>query len=70
MKFIKEPTIELEEEEIETIKGIYKLIKDMPCTSLLCDKCPFNKICDYIFMGEPEKMVLNIQKDLNEALIK
>ena len=70
MKFIKEPTIELEEKDIETIKGIYELIKNMPCSSLFCDKCPFKQICDCVYMGEPEKMVLNIQKALNEAVIK
>lgn len=35
MKVVDNPTIELEEKDIETIKGIYELIKNMPCSSLV-----------------------------------
>ncbi len=70
MKVITEPTIELEEKDIETIKGIYELIKSIPCSSLYCNKCPFYKICDYVSTSKSkEDMVLNMQKTLNNALI-
>ena len=72
MKVVDNPTIELEEKDIETIKKIRELIINMPCSSLVCGKCPFSKICDYVdvdAIGGASATVLNIQKALNEALI-
>lgn len=73
MKVIDKPTIELEEKDIKAIKGIYEMIKNMPCSSLDCDKCPFATICDCVDMNVADgasATVLNIQKALNEAIIK
>ena len=71
MKIIDNPTIELEEKDIETIEKVRELIKNMPCSSLFCAKCPFATICDYIDLNKPkENTILNIQKALSEALIK
>lgn len=73
MKVVDNPTIELEEKDIETIKGIYKLIKDMPCSSLFCGQCPFSTICDFVITGtrgDADTAVLTIQKALSEAIIK
>lgn len=71
MKVIKNPTIELEEKDIKTIEGIRELIQHMPCSSLLCSMCPFDKICEYIDVNDPkDSAILNIQKALSKALIK
>lgn len=72
MKVVDNPTIELEEKDIETIKKIRELIINMPCSSLVCGKCPFSKICDYVddsCSGE-NATILTIQRALNEAVIK
>jgi hypothetical protein len=73
MKVVGNPTIELEEKDIKVIKEIYETIKNMPCSSLHCNKCPFATICDYVDMNVADgasATVLNIQKALNEALIE
>ena len=71
MKIIDNPIIELEEKDIETIEKVRELIKNMPCSSLTCNRCPFCTVCDYIDLNKPaESTVLNIQKALSEALIK
>lgn len=73
MKVVDKPTIELEEKDVETIKRLYELIKNMPCSCLDCDKCPFNKICYCIItetQGGVDEIVLAMQKALNEALIE
>lgn len=69
MKIIDIPTIELEEKDIEAIKGLYELIKNMPCSSLNCKECPFDTVCDCTDKSE-ENTILNIQKALSEALIE
>ena len=70
MKVIDNPTIELEEKDIETIEKLRELIVDMPCSSLFCNNCPFNSICEHMDFTKPkENTILNIQKALNEALI-
>jgi hypothetical protein len=71
MKVVDNPTIELEEKDIKVIEGIREMIKDMPCSSLFCNRCPFGTVCEYIDLNKStESMVLNIQKALNEALIE
>lgn len=71
MKIINNPTIELEEKDIETLEGFRKLIIDMFCSRSLCKKCPFNTICELMDVNEPiESMVLNIRKAWNNALKK
>lgn len=71
MKVVDNPTIELEEKDIKVIEGIYEMIKHIPCSSLYCNKCPFNTICNYVDINKSkENTILIIQKALNEALIK
>ena len=70
MKVRNNPTIELEEKDIETINKLRELIINMPCSSLFCNRCPFGSICEYADLTKPkENMILNIQKALNEAMI-
>lgn len=70
MKIINSPTIELSKKDIETIEELRKLIIDMPCSSLRCEKCPFDSFCNFVNTNEEkENTILNIQKILNEALI-
>jgi hypothetical protein len=73
MKVVDKPTIELEEKDIGAIKGIYELIKNMPCSSLDCDKCPLSQICYCVItetQGGADETVLAMQKALNDALIE
>lgn len=72
MKVINNPTIELEEKDIETIEKLREFVAGMPCPSLDCNRCPFGSICKYVdtdINSGTKITILAIQKALNKALI-
>ena len=69
MKFCTKPTIVLGEEDKKVLKEVHKIITEVPCSSLFCQRCPFTSLCD-CHDNNPEGFITSVENQLNKALIK
>lgn len=68
MKIEQNPTICLTKNEVEALKSIHQMFKNMPCHSIQCTQCPFASLCDYE-MDKDEQFVQAVKNQLTEAIM-
>jgi hypothetical protein len=68
MKIEQNPTVCLTKKEVEVLKNIHQMFKDMPCHSIKCTQCPFTSLCDYK-MDTDEQFVQAVKKQLTESIM-